>query len=104
MAPFKQVYVKNNTCDWVDEDILNGTKSISYKIFTGTHFISTKAIQNRRNSENRFKIPLKKTNIGQHGLSYTGPMLSNNLPRGINLSKNRNLFKYKMKSAYFEKS
>ena len=54
-----------------------------------------------RNSENRFLVPLRRTNVGQNSLSYLGPKLWNNLPNDLKLSKNRNTFKHKLKSAYF---
>ena len=49
----------------------------SSPLYMSDIFIPNKEIQNTRNSENRFKVPFRKTNIGQHGLSYTGPMLWN---------------------------
>ena len=55
-----------------------------------------------RNSQYSFKIPLRKTNIGQNALSYLGPRLWNSLGTDIKLAKTRNVFKHKIKLAYFE--
>ena len=83
----------------------------SYNFFKGISpyymseiFIPHKTVQNTRNSEHRFKVPLKRTNMGQNSLSYLGPKLWNNLPNEIKISKSRNVFKHKIKSAFFEDS
>ena len=59
-------------------------------------------VQGTRNSKHRFKVPLKKTNMGQNSLSYLGPKLWNNLPSPS--SKSRNIFKHKIKSGIFERN
>ena len=64
-------------------------------------FIPMKERKNTRNSSNRFIVPLRKTNVGQDALSYTGPKLWNALPIDVKLAKNRNSFKHKMKTNYF---
>ena len=50
----------------------------------------------------KFHVPLRKTNMGQNALSFTGPNLWNSLPIDVKLAKNRNVFKHKMKSNYFD--
>ena len=42
MAPFKQVCVKNSTCDWVEEDILNDIKARDDNL----KYESTKSVKN----------------------------------------------------------
>ena len=65
-------------------------------------FVPNKLIKHTRNSEHRFKIPFRRTNMGQNTLSYSGPFLWNNLSIDIKLAKTRNDFKHKIKSSYFE--
>ena len=79
-----------------------------YNVFNNTSpsymsdiFVPNKLIKHTRNSEHRFKIPFRRTNMGQNTLSYSGPFLWNNLSTNIKLAKTRNDFKHKMKSFYF---
>ena len=81
----------------------------AYNFFKGTSpaymndiFITDNTVRVTRNSENRFKIPFRKTNMGQNSLSYLGPNLWNHLPNNLKLSNNRNTFKHKLKSAFFD--
>ena len=65
-------------------------------------FIPNKVIKYTRNSQRSFKVPFRRTNMGQNAISYTGPYLWNSLSIDIKLAKTRNEFKHKMKSTYFE--
>ena len=65
-------------------------------------FIPKKVVKHTRNSENKFEIPFRRTNMGQNTLSYSGPVLWNNLSIDIKLAKSRNDFKHKMKLAFFK--
>ena len=65
-------------------------------------FIPNEAKKQTRNSLNRFSVPLPKTNMGLNALSYTGPKLWNSLPNVVKIAKNRNIFKHKIKSIYFD--
>ena len=65
-------------------------------------FIPNIVVRNTRNSHHSFKIPFRKTNVGQNALSYSGPDLWNKIPIDIKLAKTRNDFKHKIKSNYFE--
>ena len=60
-------------------------------------FIPYETEQTTRNSMNRFKIPMRKTNMGQNCLSYLGPWNWNSLPCET-FKKNRNIFEHKLKS------
>ena len=71
-------------------------------VYMNEIFITDETVRVTRNSENRFKVPLRKTNIGQNSLSYLGPKLWNDLPNDLKLSNNRNTFKHKLKSAFFD--
>ena len=53
-----------------------------------------------RHSYKRLKIPSRKTNAGQHSLSYIGPSLWNKLPNYLKDSTNVNNFKHEIKK-YF---
>ena len=50
----------------------------------------------------RFQLPFKRTNIGQKGISYTGPKIWDSLSTEVKLSKNSNTFKHKIKNDFFE--
>ena len=69
-------------------------------IYMSDIFIHNEAVRTTRNSENQFKDPLRRTNIGQNSLSYLGPKLWNHLSNDLKLSKNRNTFKHKLKSSF----
>ena len=81
----------------------------AYSVFNGISpkyisdiFAPVEAVQFTRNSINRFKIPFRKTNMGQNSMSYLGPKMWNNIPSDLKLCKNRNVFKHKLKSNYFK--
>ena len=56
---------------------------------------------NTRSSYQKLKIPFRKTNRGQHTLSYLGPKLWNGLPEEVKLSTSANNFKHKLKTNFF---
>ena len=66
-------------------------------------FVPYETAKSTRNSMHRFKIPMRKTNMGQNSLSYLGPKLWNSLPCDLKLSKSKNTFKHKLKSNFFER-
>ena len=93
----------------VKERVAQRIRVTAFNFFNGTSplymseiFIPHETVQATRNSKHRFKVPLKKTNMGQNSLSYLGPKLWNDLPSELKLSKSKNIFKHKIKSAYFE--
>ena len=78
----------------------------AYNFFKGTSpaymndiFITDNTVRVTRNSENRFKIPFRKTNMGQNSLWYLGSNLRNHLPDNRKISNNRNTFKHKLFSS-----
>ena len=82
---------------------------LGYSFFNNTSpsymadiFIKKEVKKHTRNSQNSFKVPLRKTNIGQNTLSYMGPLLWNSLGTDIKLAKSRNVFKHKIKSDFFK--
>ena len=82
---------------------------LGYNFFNNTSpsymsdiFIPKKVVKHTRNSEQKFEIPFRRTNMGQNTLSYSGPVLWNNLSIDIKLAKSRNDFKHKMKLAFFK--
>ena len=100
-----------NDINWlpINERVNQRICVTAYNFFNGTSpiymsdiFTLKKVTKNTRNSLHRFDIPLRKTNVGQSALSYLGPKLWNNLPIDVKLAKNRNIFKHKMKSIYFD--
>ena len=54
-----------------------------------------------RRSENKLKLPFRKTNPGQNGLSYIGTKIWNSLQSGLKDSNNVNSFKHKIKDEFF---
>ena len=84
---------------------LNAYKSFknSSALYMSDIFVPLETIQNTRNSMHRFQLPFKRTNIGQKGISYTGPKIWNSLSTEVKLSKNSNTFKHKIKNDYFER-
>ena len=66
-------------------------------------FVPLETAKFTRNSANRFKIPFRRTNMGQNSISFLGPKTWNNIPCDLKSCKNRNVFKHKLKSNFFEK-
>ena len=63
------------------------------------------AAQCRTESRSNFvklKVPFRKTNMEQNGLSYTGPSLWNNLPGSLKKPTDLNTFKHNLKNKYLD--
>ena len=54
-----------------------------------------------RSSYQKLRLPFRKTNRGQHALSYLGPKLWNGLPEEVKMSTSVNNFKHKLKANFF---
>ena len=66
-------------------------------------FVPLETAKFTRNLANRFKIPFRRTNMGQNSISFLGPKTWNNIPCDLKSCKNRNVFKHKLKTNFFEK-
>ena len=85
----------------IDERMRQRICVLGYNFFNNTSpsymsdiFIQNDVKKHTRNSQYSFKVPLRKTNIGQKTLSYMGPLSWNSLGTDIKLAKSRNLFKH----------
>ena len=56
-----------------------------------------------RFSYKKLKQPFRKTNMGQHSVSYLGPSQWNKLPKDMKQSGTINTFKHKFKTLYLDK-
>ena len=93
----------------IDERMRQRICIFGYNFFNNTSpsymsdiFIQNDVKKHTRNSQYSFKVPLRKTNIGQKTLLYMGPLSWNSLGTDIKLAKSRNIFKHKIKSDYFK--
>ena len=66
-------------------------------------FVPLNAVRITRYLVHNFKVPLKRTDIGQNALSYVGPKLWNKLIE-MKILQNTNTFKHKIKEAFLNNS
>ena len=79
--------------------------SIVFKYFNGrlpnylneVFDVTTESNFQLRNSFQKLKCPFRKTNNGQHALSYIGPTFWNKTPDTLKHSNNLNTFKHNFK-------